>query len=1551
MAAIISGKVFDDANHNGVYNSGESGIPNVYVTLYNSTSQSCISTQTDSLGDYSFSVAQAGSYTIYETVTNINSSCPPTNFTQPSGFTMSNGPRKTTLTVTQTQINNNTTIGNNNFSHDTIDNQVACTDSFIQFAGNPSNWYEINVVTGESVLKTALIPANYVNAIGYNPLDSYIYGYNQTTNSIVRVDDSGNIITLKPNPPGLPTNGYTTGTFDTNGFLYIFVNDGTRFYTIDLRPNSATFMKLVNPTNGYLEQTSNFGVALNPAVNVSDWSYNPIDGNLYGVTSTGILARINPTIGVTTNLITTGATNGPFGAQAIDAHGNIYAISNRDGNIYKYTISGNNATGTYFSSTVITSNNDGTICPNTAINVDFGDAPDVSPGNGPNDYNTLLANNGPRHQIREGLYLGHLITSESDAYQNATATGDDLILDIQDDALTTPLTPISSSDTTYSLLVEVTNNTGENANLYGWIDFNENGLFEENESVTTVVPPNGLQTIPLVFNVPAGSLVSSGSTFLRLRLTTDNLTNSGTSVQDDRSVGPASDGEVEDYILDVAVSADLAVTKIGNPNPAIAGEELTYIITVVNNGPDTAVDVNVIDAIPIELDNPEYSLDGGGTWNPWPGTYSLGDLINGEIRTILIRGAVNHAAQGSIKNTVTVTSPTPDPDPGNNTDTIEIPIEASADISVVKLGSPKPVISGEELTYTITVSNAGPSAATDVLVEDNVSPELSNVEYSINGGGTWNPWPGNLIIGSLSPGEVFLILIRGVVNSDAQGNIQNTVTVTSPTPDPDPGNNTDTDDTRVQTLADLMLSKTADSDIVNAGGTLIYTIKIINNGPSDSQNVILEDIIPPELQNPEYSLDGVNYNSWPGNINLGNIISGDTLSVFIRSFVALDATGSIINTATVTSDTPDPDPGNNTDTVIVGISASADLAVTKVGNPDPVTNGDPLTYTVTVVNNGPSEAENVLVEDNVPSVLLNPEYSLDGVNYSPWPGSLNLGNLVNGQSQVILIRGTVNSASNTAITNTVTVTSDTPDPDISNNTDTAIVGVDAAADLAITKTANPDPVIAGNLITYTLNIINNGPSDAQNIVVTDNTAQDILNPEYSLDGVNYSPWPGSLNLGNLGNGGTVQVLIRGTVNPSTLNNNLANTATITSDTPDPDPSNNIDDTDTPINTSADLAVTKTSSPSPVKAGDPLTYTITITNNGPSDATNVNLIDAVPVSVENPVFSVDGGITFNPWSSPYIISRVGAGEVITVLIEGTVAAATTNSIVNTFVVASNTPDPDLSNNTDTEITPVTPSADISISKNALTNPVKVGDMVMYDIIVNNAGPSTSTTISLYDIVPPEISNPEISLDGGTTWESLTNPFNIGDLAKGETQAILVRGILTETDKNILANNALVMSPTPDPDITNNIDDEEIVITPVVSTADISVVKSAPRIAAIGSLMTYTITVSNAGPSIAENVTLTDILSSALSNGSFSLDGGNTFTRWPGSFNLGSLAINETIQVLIRGLVNENACNLINNTATVSSTTPDPNPDNNISRTVTEPIRYKTCKPECQKPKKC
>ena len=1541
MAAIISGKVFNDANHNGIYDSGENGIANVYVTLYSSINQSCVSTQTDSSGNYSFSISQTGNYSVYETVTNINSSCPPVNFTQPDGFTMSNGPRKFSLAITQTQINNNTTIGNNNFSHDTIDNELECTASFIQFAGNPTNWYNINVVTGIPEIKTTLSPANYVNAIGYNILDNYIYGYDQTTGSIVRVDNSGNIMTLKPNPNGLPLGNYNTGTLDPNGFLYIFVNDGTRFYTIDLRPNSSTFMKLVNPTNGYLEQTSNYGVALNPAVNVSDWVYNKTDGNLYGVTSTGILARIVPTTGGTSNLITTGATNGPFGAQAIDAHGNIYAISNRDGNIYKYTISGNTANGILFSNTVVTSNNDGTMCPNAAVNIDFGDAPDVSSTNGPNDYNTLLANNGPRHQIRNGLYLGHLITGENDAYQNADATGDDLLLDVQDDSLTTPLTPISTPASTYSLAVEVTNNTGEDANLYGWIDFNQNGLFEESEAVTAVVPSIGLQTINLTFNVPGGGAVIGGHTFVRLRLTTDNLTNSGTNIQDDRSVGPASDGEVEDYILRSAAAADLSVTKTADPIPVLAGKELMYTINVTNNGPDIAYNVEILDTLPVDLSDMMFSTDGGATWNPWEETYLIGDMINGQNITILIRGIVNSSVLGIITNTVTVTSTTPDPNPDNNTATVDVPVILVADISVVKIGNPNPIHNGEELTYTIVISNAGPSDAEDVVVKDVIPQELNNVEYSLNNGGTWNPWSDNLSLGHLQPGVSIILLIRGIVNSSAVGTIINTVDVTSPTPDPNPGDNTDTTEIPIISIADLELTKTADSYIVNQGQLLTYSIQIINHGPSDAENVILEDIVPAAILNPEYSIDGTDFFPWNSPLNLNNLFAGSITNVYIRGIIGPDTSGTIINTATVISNTFDPNPDNNTDTIIVNVNDAADLAVNKIGSPNPVNNGEVLTYTVNVTNNGPNTAENIVLTDDIPESILNAEYSLDGgTTFNPWISPLNIGNLVPNTNKEILIRGTVNSIPDTAIENTVTVMSDTPDPDLSNNTDTFINGVNDLADLSITKTGDPKPVIAGELITYTLVVTNAGPSIAENVILTDNLSQDILNAEYSLDGgTTFNSWISPLNIGNLAPNTNKEILIRGTVNSGVLNSTLSNVTTVTSDIPDPDPSNNIDTEEIPIMVEADLSVTKIGTPNSVIAGETLNYSILVTNNGPSDANDVTLVDAIPSNIENPEYSIDGGITYLPWVNPYSIGHLPATNNFNILIRGTVSHATLNDILNTVVVTSTTRDPDLSNNIDRVTTEVITSADISITKTALTNPVMTGDIVVYSLLVNNAGPNTSSAIDIYDIVPPDINSPEYSLNGGVTWIPLTSPINIGDLAKGQSINILVRGILSETENIVISNSALIVSPTPDPDLSNNRDDEAVIISPNV--ADLSIKKTGPSIVAPGGTISYVLTVTNNGPSAALNVLVTDLLSSEISNSKYSIDNGVTFNLWPGRLNIGTLTNGESREILLSGFINADQCYFsITNTATVTSDTPDLDSNNNTSTFISSVISCET-----------
>ena len=125
----------------------------------------------------------------------------------------------------------------------------------------------------------------------------------------------------------------------------------------------------------------------------------------------------------------------------------------------------------------------------------------------------------------------------------------------------------------------------------------------------------------------------------------------------------------------------------------------------------------------------------------------------------------------------------------------------------------------------------------------------------------------------------------------------------------------------------------------------------------------------------------------------------------------------------------------------------------------------------------------------------------------------------------------------------------------------------------------------------------------------------------------------------------------------------------------------------PIGSPADLTITKDGSPNPVIAGDILAYLLEVTNNGPSDAHGVVLTDAIPVGILNSEFSTDGGLTWQPWASPYTIGTVVNGESINVLISGTVSPAVTGSITNTAIVGAATPDPDLSNNSNIYTTQV------------------------------------------------------------------------------------------------------------------------------------------------------------------------------------------------------------------------------------------------------------------------
>ncbi|MCR1165262.1 cell surface protein [Clostridium botulinum] len=542
-----------------------------------------------------------------------------------------------------------------------------------------------------------------------------------------------------------------------------------------------------------------------------------------------------------------------------------------------------------------------------------------------------------------------------------------------------------------------------------------------------------------------------------------------------------------------AVVADVGVIKTGSPNPVMSGETLTYTIDVSNLGPGDAQNVVLTDTIPPEITGAEFSTDGGVTFSPWPGSFNIGTLLNQETRTILIRGTVASVAPGFITNTAEVTSTTPDPNLSNNTSTSVIEVNESteeADVGVFKSVGLNPVPAGEVVVFPIRVSNFGPADAQNIVLTDTIPPEITGAEFSEDGGSTFSPWTGSLVIETLLNGETRDILIRGTVSPTAAGIISNTATVTSTTPDPNPSNNTSTVDVEVlaPVVADVSVVKTASPNPVMTGELLTYTINVTNFGPSSAENVVLTDVISPEITGAEFSTNGgETFSPWPGSLNIGTLPASKTKTILIRGIVSPTATGIISNTATVTSTTPDPNPNNNTSTVEVEVIpvvvGEADISVVKTASPNPVAPGeadvsvvktaspnpvapeeadvsvvktaitkrvrpgDTVVYTIVVSNAGPAAAQNVVVTDTIPPEIIRPEVSINGgLTFSPWPGSFDIGTLPAGASITTIIRGKVVSSSTkckciTTITNTAKVTSTTPDPNLNNNTSTVTIKV------------------------------------------------------------------------------------------------------------------------------------------------------------------------------------------------------------------------------------------------------------------------------------------------------------------------------------------------------------------------------------------------------------------------------------------------------------------------------------------------------------------------------
>lgn len=245
-------------------------------------------------------------------------------------------------------------------------------------------------------------------------------------------------------------------------------------------------------------------------------------------------------------------------------------------------------------------------------------------------------------------------------------------------------------------------------------------------------------------------------------------------------------------------SADLSLAKGDSPDPVTAGNNVTYTLTVTNNGPDTATGITLTDTLPSGVSFVS-AVPGSPTCTNAGQTVTcnLGSLANGAFTSVSIVATVAAGATGSLSNTASVASAATDPNGANNSASESTAVNTSADLSVAKTDSADPAVAGGSLTYTVTVTNNGPSTATGVSLTDTLPAGVTFVS-STPGSPTCTESGGTVTcnLGTLAPGSTSVSIDVSIAPSTT-GTITNTATATATTPDPTPGNDSDSEPTTV----------------------------------------------------------------------------------------------------------------------------------------------------------------------------------------------------------------------------------------------------------------------------------------------------------------------------------------------------------------------------------------------------------------------------------------------------------------------------------------------------------------------------------------------------------------------------------------------------------------------------------------------------------------------------------------------------------------------------------------------------------------------------------
>ena len=1008
-------------------------------------------------------------------------------------------------------------------------------------------------------------------------------------------------------------------------------------------------------------------------------------------------------------------------------------------------------------------------------------------------------------------------------------------------------------------------------------------------------------------------------------------------------------------------SVDIEVNKTATPKPAIAGQALSYTITLKNNGPST---IRASDVFAVTENLPAgYTVNtftaSNGTYNSTTGSWSGLALATGQQATLTITGNVAATATGTLSNTVSIAVPTSisDSNSNNNSKTDNTAISRLVDLGITKTSNPKPVIAGNNLSYTITLSNNGPSSllASDI-VKINENFPLGYIASTFTPStGTFDKNTGNWTGLTLTQGQTANLTIGGSVAANATGTLSNTASVIAPTGTTDNNtlNNSATENTAVNRQIDFEITKTATPKPAVAGEALTYTIAVTNKGTSamNAADVLkVVDTLPNGFNASSYNASRGTYDSVTGNWNGLTLTSGQTASLSITGKVASDATGTLANKVvlTVPPGIIDPVITNNEATDNSAIIARPVLAITKSGASG-LTAGSTVSYTLKIVNTGSSDAINASINDAVPA-------GVESVNWtakanggaSIVSGASGSGNAVainanipagNANSFIsVNINGTLNPAATGSVNNTASVTPAEPQGTGSNSSVNS--NVTSSSGIVISK-AGASSASAGDAISYRIEVGNNGPSNAIGVQIADNVPPGLVNVSWTSQtqggATITSGATGSGNLINLvanvpaGVQNKVILNVTGTVKPD-FSGALTNTAVAT---PQETGSTAVSaQAVTNINSKPLFTITK-SGPATVIAGNTIAYTITVRNTGPSNSVNTVITDNIPTGITNLSWTstvTDGtaNITAGATGTGNALSLTGnfnANSTVKINVTGKVSSGLLGNIVNSAVVKPSEAGVVPVNSNEVNTSVFTKSG-LTIAKNGPSSVVS-GTNITYTVEVGNTGPSDALNAAIADLIPAEILSPSwtsatqgtaIILSGGTgSGNTLQTVANV-PAGTGNKVIITVSGKASPSYNGSITNTANVTatelnSPSPQSSVTTSIN----------RIPTVSITKNGPSAVISGANITYSIDVVNTSTADAQNLEIKDLVSTEISNvswtavatGSASVNGsasgtGNNITL---NGNIPGGAANK-ITLNINGKVSAAYSGTLSNTATAT-----------------------------------